>query len=200
MIRIKDWMLFVLCPQECCSNKLWSAYCIRPNYRTVRLGFPNLQDTLICGQICIYLLRIHYKKDQKRTYLMMTMRFFLTFFTKAYVVGTHLNCIDLSMQFKWVPTTYAFLYKGICCGYSFELHRLVDAIQMSTHNICLCKEERKKYTGCNLKTTEFLHCALIGVCAVIRSNTVCVFDTFTQLQKHVLFFLDCFWLIMCSVS
>ena len=26
--------------------------------------------------------------------------FSLYFFTKAYVVGTHLNCIDLSMQFK----------------------------------------------------------------------------------------------------
>ena len=35
--------------------------------------------------------------------------FFLYFFTKAYVVGTHLNCIDKSMQFKWVPTTYAFV-------------------------------------------------------------------------------------------
>ena len=23
-----------------------------------------------------------------------------------YVVGTHLNCIDKSMQFKWEPTTY----------------------------------------------------------------------------------------------
>ena len=33
---------------------------------------------------------------------------FLYFFIKAYVVGTHLNCIDLSMQFKWVLTTYAF--------------------------------------------------------------------------------------------
>ena len=65
-----------------------------------------------------------------------------------------------------------FIYKGICCGYSFELHRQVDAIQMSTHNICLYKEVKKKYTGCNLKTTEFLYCALIGVCAVIRSNTV----------------------------
>ena len=54
-----------------------------------------------------------------------------------------------------------FLYKGI-----------VDAIQMSTHNICLYKEVKKKYIGCNLKTTEFLDCALIGVCAVIRSNTV----------------------------
>ena len=29
------------------------------------------------------------------------------------------------------------------------------------------------YTGCNLKTTKLLDCALIGACAVIRSNTVC---------------------------
>ena len=65
-----------------------------------------------------------------------------------------------------------FLYKGICCGYSFELHRQVDAIQMSIQHICLDKEVKKKYTGCNLKTTEFLDCALIGVCAVIRLNMV----------------------------
>ena len=65
-----------------------------------------------------------------------------------------------------------FVYKGICCGYSFELHRQVNAIQMSTDNICLYKEVKKMYTGCNLKTTEFLDCALTGVCAVIRSNTV----------------------------
>ena len=67
-----------------------------------------------------------------------------------------------------------FLYKGIFCGYSFELHRQVDAIQVSTHNICFytSKEVDKKYTGCNLKTTELLDCALIGVCVVIRSNTV----------------------------
>ena len=63
-----------------------------------------------------------------------------------------------------------FLYKSICCGYSFELHRQVDAIQMGTHNICLYKVD-KKYTGCNMKTTELLDCALIG-CVVIRSNTV----------------------------
>ena len=40
---------------------------------------------------------------------------FLYFFIKAYVVGIHLNCIDLSMQ-----------------------------SQMSTHNICLYKENQKK--------------------------------------------------------
>ena len=35
------------------------------------------------------------------------------------------------------------IYKSICCGYSFELHRQVDAIQMGTHNICLYKEVDK---------------------------------------------------------
>ena len=54
----------------------------------------------------------------------------------------------------------------------FELHWQVDAIQMSTHNICLYKEVDKKYTGCNLKTTELLDCALIGVCWVIWLNTI----------------------------
>ena len=37
-----------------------------------------------------------------------------------------------------------FLYKSICCENSFELHQQVDAIQMSTHNICLYKEVKKK--------------------------------------------------------
>ena len=55
-----------------------------------------------------------------------------------------------------------FLYKSI-----------TDAIQMGTLNIlCLYNEVDKKYTGSNLKTTELLDCALIWVCAVIRSNTV----------------------------
>ena len=34
-----------------------------------------------------------------------------------------------------------FLYKSICCGYSFELQ--VNAIQMGTHNICLYEEVDK---------------------------------------------------------
>ena len=54
---------------------------------------------------------------------------------------------------------------------------------MSIHNICLYKEVKKKYIGCNLKTTEFLDCALIGVCAVIRSNKVfCYLD-----YKHLVY-------------
>ena len=79
-----------------------------------------------------------------------------------------------------------FLYKGICCWYSFELHRQVDAIQMRTHNICLYKKVNKKYTGCNLKTTEFHECALIGVCAIIRSNTVgLIWQAFFNTDKPI---------------
>ena len=36
-----------------------------------------------------------------------------------------------------------FLYKNICCGNSFELPRQVEAIQMSSHNICFYKEVDK---------------------------------------------------------
>ena len=100
-------------------------------------------------------------------YAMFCVFFLLIFFVKTYVVGTHLNCINKSMQFKWVPTTYAFIKKQ-----TKSTLAVIDAIQMTTHNICLYKEVDKKYTGCNLKTTELLDCALIGVCVVIRSNTV----------------------------
>ena len=72
----------------------------------------------------------------------------------------------------FMPFVSEFLYKSICCGYSFELHRQVDAIQIGTHSICLYKEVAKQYTSCNLKSTELVDCAFIGVCAVIRSNTV----------------------------
>ena len=50
--------------------------------------------------------------------------YILTFFIKAYVVGTHLNS-----------------------------HQQIDAIQMGIYNIRLYKEVDKKYAGCNLKTT-----------------------------------------------
>ena len=50
----------------------------------------------------------------------------------------------------------------LCC---FLFCRHIDAIQMGTHNICLCKESRYKYTGCNLKTMELLDCAYRGMCS-----------------------------------
>ena len=69
------------------------------------------------------------------------------------------------------------------------------AIKMGTNNICLYKEVDKKYTGYNLKTMELLDCALIGVCAVIRSNTVfqgIIYDdaieTLTQTKNDNIFF------------
>ena len=47
---------------------------------------------------------------------------------------------------------------------------------MGTHlnciDICLYKEVDKKYTSCNLKSMKLRDWALIGVCAVIRWNTV----------------------------
>ena len=67
-------------------------------------------------------------------------------------------CVFLSLD---------FLYKSIYCGYAYE----VDAIQMGIHNICLYKED-KKYNDCNLKTTQLLDSALIGVLAVIRLNKI----------------------------
>ena len=36
---------------------------------------------------------------------------FVYFLIKVYIVGTHLNCIDLSIHFKCVPTLYAFIKK-----------------------------------------------------------------------------------------
>ena len=69
-----------------------------------------------------------------------------------------------------------FLYKSNCCGYSFDLHRLVNAIQMGTYNIYLYKVD-KKCTGCNLEITELLDGVLIGVGVVIRANTVIYFSS-----------------------
>ena len=101
----------------------------------MHLGFSKLLGTLSCGKICIYLLRIHYKKRSEKD-----------LFDDDYAMGSY------------------FLYKVICCGYSYELHQQVNAIQMSTRNICLYKEVKKKYTGCNLKSTEFYDCAYRGMC------------------------------------
>ena len=124
-------------------------YRIRPNYHTACLGFSKLLGTLSCGKICIYLLRKHYKKKIRKGLIWWWLCNF--FFSD-------------------------FLYKGICCGYSFELHRQVSAIQMCTHSICFYKLVDKKYSSCNLKTTELPDCALIGVFAVFKSNAVSTFS------------------------
>ena len=55
---------------------------------------------------------------------------------------------------------------------------------MGTHNIYLYKEADKKYTSCNLRIIELLDCALIGVCAVIKSNTVHESVNLSHTSKH----------------
>ena len=62
--------------------RIWPNYCTYPYKRTVK-QFHSLQ--IIASVL------------------------FVCFFIKAYFVDTHLNCIDKSMQFKWVPTAYAFI-------------------------------------------------------------------------------------------
>ena len=63
-----------------------------------------------------------------------------------------------SLQFTASVLFSLLLYKGICCAYSFELHRPVDAIQMSSHNICFCKENQKKIalSSLNKSYSDFL--------------------------------------------
>ena len=46
-------------------------------------------------------------------------------------------------QFRKSSDYSRLLYKAICCRYPLELHRLVDAIQMSTHNIRVYKRNQK---------------------------------------------------------
>ena len=60
-------------------------YRIRPNYRT----YP-------------------YKRTVKQ---FRSLQITASAILSTYIVCTHLNCIDLSMQFKWVPTIYAFIKK-----------------------------------------------------------------------------------------
>ena len=97
-------------------------------------------------------MRAHFKEYEQRTswgaYLMMLMRFFFLIFfikpyvistnlnclnksIKAYIVVTHLNCLDLSRQFKWVPSTYAFI-KEKKHGLQSEDYKLLDWIRLNT--------------------------------------------------------------------
>ena len=91
-------------------------YRIRPNYRTVRLDFSRLLKNL---QLNIHLIRAHLEERSAEDFM-------VSVFNDAYVI-----------------LFSDFLYKSICCGYSFELPRLVEAIQMSTDNIYFYKEVDK---------------------------------------------------------
>ena len=64
-----------------------------------------------------------------------------------------------------------FLYKNICCRYSFELPRLVKAIQMSSHKICFYKEVDKSA----LAVIEILlTCTCTCIIALLRAyKSIC---------------------------
>ena len=77
------------------------------------LGFSKLLGKLVVKYVSTYLkytLKARSANDLFNDVYAIYCVFFLIFCLKAYVVGTHLNCIKL-MQFKWVPTTYAFIKK-----------------------------------------------------------------------------------------
>ena len=102
---------------------LWSVVCvlsvlvgyrIRPNYRTVCLGFSKLLGKLALKCFCAYLGYTLKKRISKGLIWWCLCYFFWLSFEK------HMLWVLI-----WI------------------LHRQVDAIQMSTHNICLHKEETK---------------------------------------------------------
>ena len=131
------------------------------NYRTVHLSFSKVLGKLVVKYVPTYTKGALKKKKKKKK--------------KRSVKDLHVSCDVFVLFFFCVCFFLILFYKSICCGYSFELHQQVDAIQMCTHNICLYKHDKevdKKYNGCNPRTTELLDCVLIGVCVVFKSNMV----------------------------
>ena len=99
------------------SNFSTNTYCIQPNFHTVCLGFSKILGKLVVKYVPTY-TKGTLKKKMLKTHQIMLMRcllvflfFFSDFLYKSTRCGYHLNCMDLSMQFKWVPTIYAFIRK-----------------------------------------------------------------------------------------
>ena len=81
----------------------------------MHLGISKLLGKLVVKYVSTYqkyTLKTRSANDLSNgVYAMLLCVCLRIFFKKAYVLGTHLNCIDKSMQFKSVPTTYAFIKK-----------------------------------------------------------------------------------------
>ena len=112
-LELPSWLFYFM--------SYYHIYRIWPNNHTVHLSFSKLLRKLV-KYISIYTkdtLKKRSAKDLPNESYRMVLRgfvvfffcfcFFWFFFIKAYVVGTHLNYIHKSMQFKWVPTTYSFI-------------------------------------------------------------------------------------------
>ena len=107
-----------------------------PNYCTVRLVFFFFFFffffSKLLGKLAVDIFTegTLYKRSAKDLFAdVYAMFFFLIFFKKniccwnsfelpqqEYVVDTYLNCLNLSRQFKWVPTTYDFIKKNMGCS------------------------------------------------------------------------------------
>ena len=73
-------------------------------------------------------IRVHFRKKKS------AMDFMIGIFNDTYVIFVP------EFLYKNIYRGYSFdlpqqVYESICCWYSFELPQLVEAIQMSTHNI-----------------------------------------------------------------
>ena len=87
--------------------------------RSVLLGFSKLLGELVEKYVSTctkgYTLKKKKRSDRDLSNdanaMFCVFFFVLIFFVKAYVVCTHLNCINKLMQFKWVPTTCALIKK-----------------------------------------------------------------------------------------
>ena len=97
-LTVMSWIL----PLATCV--FMEIYRIRPNYRTVRLGFSKLLGTLRYDMY-LYLLRIHYKKIRKGLIWWWLCDFFLIFFIR------HMYGYSFELHRQVEPTTYAFIKK-----------------------------------------------------------------------------------------
>ena len=83
------------------QSEKWN-YCIRPNYRTMRLGFSKLLGKLVVKYVSTYTMGTLIQRSAKDlsnyAYVMFLCFLFLIFFIKAYVVGNHLHCINMYPQ------------------------------------------------------------------------------------------------------
>ena len=96
-----------------------------------------------------------------------------------------------SAVFRLQPVYFClFLFNGICCGYPFELHRLVDAIQMNTTTYAFIRNsDSEKKTK---KTSHKHHW--------VSPSLICFFFFFCfffSLICFILFVYFCFVLFVC---
>ena len=115
------------------------------------------------------------------------------------------------MHFKWVPTTYAFMYMlwvlilialtswcisngyqqhmfYISCGYSFELHWQVDAFQMGTNNTCYYIYVVGTNLNCWCNSNGYQQHKLLYICCGYSFELHCQVDAFQMGTNNIHFY------------